>query len=390
MLGSFGLRPKGTMGVRALPMAAALVRRGHEVAMILPPWDDPELAGRTTEVDGVQVRGIDIGRRPVGLEHARVTRDLLQAARAEQADVVHVFKPKAYAGAVAQALWGMKRAGLSRARLVVDTDDWEGSGGWNELESFSFLQKWGVAWQERWGLRQCDAVTVASQTLRSLVWALGIPPHAVWYVPNGVVERPTAPRRDVRSELGLGSAPVVLLYTRFFEFEAQRVAAIWDRVVGSLPQVRLLVVGAALDNEPPALQLLLKEDRRACFTGWVPEADLPGYFAAADLAIYPLDDTLLNRARCPVKLVDLLAAGVPVVAESVGQADEYIESGLSGVLVRPGEPARFARAIVDLLEDGAARQRLGRSAAVQVRERFAWDRLVQAVERAYGLPGAEE
>lgn len=43
------------------------------------------------------------------------------------------------------------------------------------------------------------------------------------------------------------------------------------------------------------------------------------YFAAADLAICPLEDSLLNRARCPAKLVDLLAAGLAVVADDVGE-----------------------------------------------------------------------
>ena len=48
------------------------------------------------------------------------------------------------------------------------------------------------------------------------------------------------------------------------------------------------------------------------FAGWVSSQDLPGYFAAADVAIYPLDDTLLNRAKCPVKLTDLLLAGLGI------------------------------------------------------------------------------
>ncbi|MCL5026726.1 MAG: glycosyltransferase family 4 protein [Chloroflexi bacterium] len=386
MIGNFGLHSKGTMGVRALPMAKALVRRGHAVSMVLPPWDEPELAGRAINVDGVRVRGLDIKTRPSGIEHAGVARALLKAALDERAEVVHAFKPKAYAGVVSQLLWGMKRAGLFPARLIVDTDDWEGAGGWNDLESFSSLQKQGVAWQERWCLRQCDAVTVASQTLRTLVWALGVAPGKVWYVPNGAVERPSAGGRDLRAELGLGAAPVVLLYTRFFEFEPQRVAGLWAQVRRSVPEARLLVVGAPLQEETPELQRMLGDDANAHFVGWVDKEALADYFAAADLAIDPLDDTLVNRARCSVKLVDLLMAGLPVVAESVGQVTEYIENGRSGVLVSPGDVGGFGRAVVELLRDEDERRRLGEAAAHRMRERFCWDRLVDNVERAYGVP----
>ncbi len=48
--------------------------------------------------------------------------------------------------------------------------------------------------------------------------------------------------------------------------------------------------------------------------GWVELAALPATLAAADVGLYLMDDTLLNRAKCPVKLADMLAAGVPVVA----------------------------------------------------------------------------
>ena len=54
-IGPFGLQPKGTMSVRALPLAKALVNRGHKVTVLIPPWDDPDRAGQTWEDNGVQI-----------------------------------------------------------------------------------------------------------------------------------------------------------------------------------------------------------------------------------------------------------------------------------------------------------------------------------------------
>jgi len=112
---------------------------------------------------------------------------------------------------------------------------------------------------------------------------------------------------------------------------------------------------------------------------------LPGYFVQADVAIYPFDDTLVNRTKCAVKLLDLLAAGVPVVAEAVGQNREYIRHGETGWLVAPGDVESFAGAVARLLENAQLRERLGQAAARDVRERFAWERLVETVEWAYGV-----
>ncbi|MER3458571.1 MAG: glycosyltransferase family 1 protein, partial [Chloroflexota bacterium] len=52
MIGPFGLRPKGTIAARALPLAQTLAARGHAVTLILPPWSWPEDAGRTWEEGG--------------------------------------------------------------------------------------------------------------------------------------------------------------------------------------------------------------------------------------------------------------------------------------------------------------------------------------------------
>ena len=44
--------------------------------------------------------------------------------------------------------------------------------------------------------------------------------------------------------------------------------------------------------------------------GWIEPAELPAHLAAADLAIYPLDDNLVNRCKCPAKLTEILLAGL--------------------------------------------------------------------------------
>jgi glycosyltransferase involved in cell wall biosynthesis len=400
MIGPFGLRPKGTMRVRALPLAKTLAARGHSVALLIPPWDHPADAGREWEEDGVWVVNVPLPPRLPLLFHGLLAFRLVRRALALRPDVIHCFKPKAYAGLAHFILWWLRRLRFARGklaldlRLVVDEDDWEQA--WNEVEAYSPAQKCVFTWQERWGLRHADAVVVASRALVSLVEGTGVTPDRIYYVPNGVhlrpADTPSHPphladaAQAVRMLWELDDALVVLLYTRFFEFRLERIVEILRRVAAQEPRAKMLVVGEGLFGEESELDEMLTAaglSSYAAFTGWVESDRLPGYFAAADIAIFPYDDTLINRTKCSVKLTDLLAAGLPVVADAVGQNAEYIVDGESGLLVRPEDDAAFADAVVRLLKDADLRTRMGASTARCIRERFAWDNLVQEVERAY-------
>jgi glycosyltransferase involved in cell wall biosynthesis len=364
-------------------MAHALAERGHAVNVVLPPWQNPEDAGRSWKEDDVTVENIPLPRRFPLLFHLVTALRLARRVLALRPEVVHLFKPKAYSGMVHWLLRRLPRP--RRPRLVVDSDDWEGSGGWNDLAPYTSAQRRFFAWQERWGLTHADAITVASRTLESLVWALGVPPERVSYVPNGVVS--SIPRS---SSPAIGdSRPAILLYTRFFEFPVSRVVELFRRVRERAPEAWLLVVGKGMFGEE---RELVAEAQRAGlaeaveYIGWLEPEELPSAFARAAVAIYPFDDTLVNRAKCPVKLLDLLAAGVPVAAEQVGEIGEVIRHGETGWLVEPGDVQGLAEAVACLLEDAPLRERLGRAAARHVRASRSWDRLVEVVERAYGIP----
>ena len=392
MIGPFGLGPKATVRARALPLARALAARGHRVAIIMPPWHTPAEAGRAWEEGGVRLEYVSLGPGVPGLRHAAIARRLAARALGWRPDVVHVFKPKAHAGLAGALLWAARRVGRG-VPVVMDEDDWEGPGGWNDLEPYPRAARALFAHQERWGLRHADGVTVASRALETLAWGLGVPPGRVHYLPNGAASPAPGDGEGVRQRLGLGRAPVILLYTRFFEYDVARVVEALERVVGQAPEARLLVVGEGLypADEERFYRLVAEAglSGAVCKAGWVPLAELPDHFAAADLAIYPYDDTLVNRTKCSVKLASLLAAGVPVVAEAVGQNAAYIRDGQTGLLTPPGDPAALAGACLALLGDRERRERLGRAAAEEMATTYSWDHLAEGLVAVYAAARGE-
>ena len=113
MLAPFGLAPKTTVRMRALPLAEALVARGHHVTIIVPPWDDPGRSGREWTEDGVTIRHISLPRR---LPTLGIVHRLRSAVRADEPDLIHLFKPKGHGALAALGL-------ELRYPLIVDSDD---------------------------------------------------------------------------------------------------------------------------------------------------------------------------------------------------------------------------------------------------------------------------
>lgn len=383
MLAPFGIRPKGTLLARMLPLAQALTRRGHLVSIVAPPVHNPEDAGRRDDYEGVAIIHTPLPTMASPLSALQQVAMLLRHVLMEQPDVIHLFKPKGYSGLAAL----LARMFRNETPLVVDTDDWEGWGGWNDLLPYPRAAKHFFAWQERDLPRRAAAVTVASRALETQVWGFGVPAARVVYLPNGVKSSEIHVEREAPEATTSNSETLhLLLYTRFWEFNLTYFMQALVAIVQRCPEAQLVVVGRGENGEERELLRLAERAgiaRAINYRGWVAPDHIPSIIAAADLALVPMDDTLINRARGLAKLLELMAAGLPIVAGSVGQVAEYIEDGRSGMLVPPHDAAALARAALLLLSDADRRARLGGAARERIAQHYTWDLLAVQAERAY-------
>jgi glycosyltransferase involved in cell wall biosynthesis len=104
------------------------------------------------------------------------------------------------------------------------------------------------------------------------------------------------------------------------------------------------------------------------FPGWLPEAQVFGYLASADLGL----DTSLQGEISPVKVLEYMAFGLPFVAFDVGET--RIMGRDASVLVPPGDVESYARQVAALLDDAARRSELGETGRERVRSDLAWER----------------
>jgi glycosyltransferase involved in cell wall biosynthesis len=376
LIAPFGLRPKGTTTARVLPIGRVLAAQGATVRVIIPPWDDPERAGERWTEDGVEVVHTKLGPRP--LRPATILWDIGRELRAFRPDVVHAFKPIGYSGAVARRLAG----GVARGGplVVVDADDLEGSEGWAGRRRLGIGGRLRGA-QERRTLRTAPLVTVASSWLADFVGDLGVSPERVLRLPNGhgVVRKPgTGPELGTRNpepgpELA-GRDSELLWYTRFTEASPGRAARMLAPLLRAHPELRITVLGDELEAGARAVvQGALSAEGVASQTRWASYEQPPSPNPHA-IAVYLMDDDLVNRARCPSKVPQLMALGIPIVAEAVGEIPTYLGGFESECLAPPGDDVAFRERVAALL---ASKQRRGRLSKRLQRaaEPWRWDRV---------------
>ena len=397
-IGPYALYPKSAVRVRILPLAKELKKKNHEVTILLPPADNPHHSGTYLKTENIDVHNVLIPKTRLPIKYLHVVGMLMKKTLELRPDIVHIFKPIGYSGLSGIFLGISKFFRLTKSSLVVDLDDWEGYGGYADYKLAYGLHSKVVVdlldLQEKLLVRQADAVTVVSKALQSKVCELrgAYDSDHIFYVPNGPAELTAtagskAPH-EIRNSLGIEDKPVVLLWTRFLDYDLEEVIEILARVVSEMKNVRLLVMGKGFFHEEVKFLELAKEKGligNVIYLGWVKSQDIRGYIEASDLAIYPFKDNFMNRCRCPCKLAQLMSLGKAVVADKVGQISEYIEHERSGILVEPDDAEKFAKWVVDLLRDKKLRERLGENAKRRIYDSFGWEQLANTVELSYKL-----
>jgi glycosyltransferase involved in cell wall biosynthesis len=150
---------------------------------------------------------------------------------------------------------------------------------------------------------------------------------------------------------------------------------------------RLLIVG----DGPELAQLSADIKQRGLensshLTGSVSPDQVPKWLASMDVAVAPYP--LLPRFYfSPLKVFEYMAAGLPVVASSVGQIVQIIQHDVNGLLYPPGDPAALTAALQQLAADPELRLRLGREARKTVLRNHTWDQVIRRILKA-STPGA--
>jgi phosphatidylinositol alpha-mannosyltransferase len=157
------------------------------------------------------------------------------------------------------------------------------------------------------------------------------------------------------------------------------------RLKPSFPRLRLLVVGRDDRRQQEKAMAVVPARLRPdlVFVGAVPQADLPGYYASADVFCAPS----LGGESFGIVLAEAMAVGLPVVCSDIGGYRDLVRDGSEGLLVPPRDPEALATALAGLLDNPARRAAMG-EAARNAAARYAWPVVAAEVADVYRAASA--
>lgn len=331
---------------------AGLRERGHRVLLYC---NDPRVA-REAERLGVPTAILPLGG-DIAVPHAvRFAREL--RLRAPDALLLGTFK-KLWLGALAGRLAGVPRV-VARIGLETDTP--------RNLKYRLVMTHW------------IDAIVLKADDVRERYEAVlpTVPAERIVTIHGGIEPRPLLrPPGSIRRELDIpGSAVVVGSVGRLVE---QKRYDRFVRALSLLPDtVQGILAGEGADRS--ALESLAEGagvGSRVHFVGH--REDIGDILDALDVFVVSSDREMLSFA-----MLEAMAGGVPVVSTPVSGAREALERDAGGD--PPGEIVDFSvEALSDALarlgSDPERRHRMGRAAAERARERFGFERMLDAWER---------
>jgi glycosyltransferase involved in cell wall biosynthesis len=220
-----------------------------------------------------------------------------------------------------------------------------------------------------------DAVIAHSEHGRArLLGELGLPAALVHTIAHGAFEHLTrVPAEPLPAELEPTGAPVVLCFGLIRPYKGVDVLLeAWREV----SDAQLWIVGR------PRFDIGALRAAAGTNVRWVPrfvsDGELAACFRRADLVVLPYREIEQSGV-----LATALAFGSPLVLSDVGGFGEVAAVGAAR-LVAPGDPAALGAALVELLGDRAARERLSAAARELAAGEWSWRVVAERTKALYG------
>ena len=371
---------------RSRSIVAGQKRLGLEPVVLTSPKQGTERDGREL-VDGIPHyrTGRIGGRLPFARELLLMlclASRIIRVARAEGTELIHAHSPSLNG---LPALWAGRRLGLPVIYEVRTL--WEDAAVNNGTFTEGSLRYRVSRALETIVLRRANRVVAICEGIRSEVASRGLPPGRVAVVPNGVGTEWFEPRpraTDLAARLGLGEGPVFGYIGSFSRYEGLPfLIEAFPELLARFPGARLLLVGGGRDE-----QAVRAATRRAgaavLMPGRVLQERVRDFYTLVDVFVLPRRRIRLTELVTPLKPLEAMAMGIPVLASDIGGHAELVSDGDTGLLFKAESPESLVEQASRLGRDPELRGQLGAGGRRWVESERTWERIVARYLPVYG------
>ena len=245
---------------------------------------------------------------------------------------------------------------------------------------------------ETYCMQAADLVVTLGEAMRDEIVERGVPADKILIVPNGVSDdflQPLPDATQLRTDLGIKDGEFVVgVVSSLVAHEGigtllEAVKILNDRGI----RTRALIVGdgperGALQRQAAALGL------DAIFTGRVPMSRVRDYHAVLDVFVVPRTRDRVCQLVTPLKPVEAMASGLPVVVSAVQALGEIVQDMATGLQSPPQDAGALADRLQQLQASPRLREQLGGSAREWVARDRTWAHNAARYRDAYARLGA--
>ncbi len=157
----------------------------------------------------------------------------------------------------------------------------------------------------------------------------------------------------------------------------------------------LTVIGQGKDYQIKALKHLAKKlgvTDKLTILEPMSQIKLVEYIHTSDVILAPLtpNDRNLVQGCCPLKILEGMATGIPVIASDLPVVRELGEDGVHFLLVKPGSAKSIKDAVLQLKNDRELANKLAINARQRIEKYYTWQRAGEALIAAYAELGIKQ
>lgn len=233
-----------------------------------------------------------------------------------------------------------------------------------------------ASWIERWVCTNATETIVVSTPLKSYLESIGVPKDKCVVMPNGAdpdhfIPKPKDQQNDLRQTLKIPQDYFIVGFTGILRpwHGLDLLINAVERMLNNGHKVFLLIVGDGPYRE--TLEKIAKQaniESSVRITGRISHGEIPDYVALFDAAVSPRATFYAS----PMKVLEYMALGKPVVVPATPNFFDIIEEGSEGISFTEGNAKSLEQAILRLYQSTELRQTIGRRARQKVEQRLNW------------------
>jgi glycosyltransferase involved in cell wall biosynthesis len=195
------------------------------------------------------------------------------------------------------------------------------------------------------------------------------------HIPNYVVAS-----KFIASQYIPGTKNVLFAGHLFSSKGVHNLIKAFKNVSARIPAAKLDIVGDGPEREKlQQLAVSLKIQNSVIFHRAVPHADLPSFYARANVVVLPS----VVAENCPLVVLEAMASARPVLGSRLGGIPELISENESGLLFTPNDADGLCEKIIDVLSDPELAAQMGQCGRQRIEREYSYEEHIRRISDLY-------